>query len=108
MGGQTVLCIASMLASERVDKLVDVDGVVTAKLTPFVEKNTFRVIRLFHGTPFAILAESFFRWASPRFKPIAAYQHASWFYDMNTMLGHFDEWRIDREYANRVGMRYVW
>ncbi len=46
MGGQTALCIASMLAPGRVDKVVDVSGVVSARLTAFVERTVFRPWRL--------------------------------------------------------------
>ena len=108
MGGQISMCIASALAPERVEKLVNVDGVAAAKLTPFVEKNTLRYIKLMHGTPLAIIFENFYRFSTPRLKPVAAYQLASWFYDMKAQLDQFDTWRIDREYANRKGIRYVW
>ena len=38
MGGQIAFCIASILAPEKVEKLVSVSGVVTGKLSPIVER----------------------------------------------------------------------
>lgn len=108
MGGQISMCIASILAPQRVDKLIDVDGVANAKLTPFVEKTLFRYIKLLYGTVLADIFESFYRFTAPRFKPVARYQFASWYYDMDKMIAQFDEWLIDRVYANRPGIKHVW
>src|SRR5688572_24426260 len=104
MGGQISLCIASMLAPERVEYLIDVSGVVAAKLTPFVEAYTFRPVRLLYGTPFAYLLENYTRIFGTRFKFAARIQFASWWYDFDSR--DFDWWRIDRELANRRGMRH--
>jgi pimeloyl-ACP methyl ester carboxylesterase len=106
MGGQISLCIASMLAPERVANLIDVSGVVAAKLTPFVEATVFKPIKLLYGTPLAYLMENYTRAFSPRFQFAARTQYASWWYDFNSR--DFDWWRIDRELANRHGMRHVW
>ena len=46
MGGQTALCIASMLAPERVSKLVNVAGVVSARLTPYIERVNYKFVAL--------------------------------------------------------------
>ncbi len=106
MGGQTALCIASMLAPERVDKVVDVAGVVSAKLTEFVERTVFRPVKMLYGTPLGYIAEVYQRAVSPRFKWAARSQFASWFYDFDCV--DFDWWRIDRELANRPGIRHTW
>jgi pimeloyl-ACP methyl ester carboxylesterase len=106
MGGQTVLCIASMLAPERVDKLVDVDGVAAGKLTPFVERTVALPVMLFHRTPVGPLMEVFQRVMAPRYRWAAHIQFTSWFYDFNCVA--FDWWRIDRQLANRPGIRHAW
>jgi pimeloyl-ACP methyl ester carboxylesterase len=106
MGGQISLYIAAMLAPQRVDKLVNVAGVVTAKLTPFVETTVFQPIKQLYGTPFAYLAEVYTRIFSVRWKFAAERQFASWWYDFNAR--EFDWWRVDRVFANRAGMRHVW
>jgi pimeloyl-ACP methyl ester carboxylesterase len=106
MGGQIALCLAALLAQERVVKLVDVDGVVAAKLNPFVERTDFQPLKAFYGTPMANLMEVYSRIAGVRFKVAARQQFGSWFYDMDCV--DFDWWRIDRELANRPGMRHVW
>jgi pimeloyl-ACP methyl ester carboxylesterase len=106
MGGQIALCIASMLAPQRVEKIVDVSGVVGAKLTPLVERTIFAPLRMFYGTPLAYPLEVYQRLCSPRFKWAARYQFGSWFHDMDSL--DFDWWRVDRELANRPGMRHTW
>jgi pimeloyl-ACP methyl ester carboxylesterase len=106
MGGQIALCIAAMLAPERVENLIDVSGVVAARLTPFVEETVFKPVKMLYGTPFAYLAELYARTFSPRFKFAARTQFASWWYDFDNR--DFDWWRIDRELANRPGIRHVW
>lgn len=106
MGGQVALCIASMLAPERIDALVAVSGIVAAKLTPFVEETTFEPLKKYYGTPLVYLAEVYQRTFSPHFKLVARRQFASWWYDFDCR--DFDWWRIDRELANRRGMRHVW
>ena len=106
MGGQIAMYIAAVLAPQRVDKLVDVSGVVAAKLTPFVEATVFNPIKKLYGTPLGYLAETYNRLLSIRFKLAAQRQFASWWYDFNAR--DFDWWQVDRIYANRPGMRHVW
>lgn len=107
MGGQIALCIAGLLAPERVSKLIDVAGVVTGKLMPGVSRTILASIKLLHGVPvLPPLIEAFFRYASPRFKLPARYQFSSWFYDFNAL--DFDWWRIDRELTNQPGSRHTW
>jgi pimeloyl-ACP methyl ester carboxylesterase len=106
MGGQISLCIAAMLAPERIEKLIDVSGVVAAKLSPYVEATVFRPIKLLYGTSLTYLMENYTRAFSPRFQFAARIQFVSWWYDFDSR--DFDWWRIDRELANRQGMRHVW
>jgi pimeloyl-ACP methyl ester carboxylesterase len=106
MGGQIALCIASMLAPQRVEKLVDVSGVVAAKLTKAVERDSFRPIKLLYGTPFGYAAEVYQRSTAIKFKWAAKSQFGTWFHDFDCV--DFGWWRIDRELANRPGARHTW
>lgn len=108
MGGQTTLCIASILAPERIDKAISVSGVASAMLTPFVNQTTFRMIRFGKRTHTLALFEAFSRATAIKLKPFAAFQFASWFLDMDAMLHRFDDWEIDRIYANQRGIRHTW
>ena len=78
MGGQIAMCIASMLAPERVEKLVSVAGVVTAQLAEPVEKYFLRLVQIGRDHPWIYRANRAFihnrlyvHWA---FRP--------WFYDV--------------------------
>ncbi len=51
MGGQIAMCIASMLAPERVEKLVSVAGVVTGQLSHLVERQTYPMVKLGYKRP---------------------------------------------------------
>jgi pimeloyl-ACP methyl ester carboxylesterase len=106
MGGQISLCIAALLAPERIENVIDVSGVVAAKLTPFVETTVFKPLKLLYGTPMGYLMESYTRIFGSRFKFAARNQFASWWYDFDSR--DFDWWLIDRELANRRGIRHVW
>ncbi|MEL6527085.1 MAG: alpha/beta hydrolase [Chloroflexota bacterium] len=108
MGGQTSLCIGSMLVPERVDTLISVSGVASAELTPFVNQTTFRMIHFGQKSGLFPLIEAFSRSTAVGLKPFAAFQFASWFHDMDAMLHRFDDWHLDRKYANRRGMRHTW
>lgn len=51
MGGQIAMCIAAMLAPERVEKLVSVAGVVTGQLSDPVEKFNVKMVEMARGRP---------------------------------------------------------
>ena len=93
MGGQIALCMASMLAPERVTNLVSVAGVVAARLTSFVEENVYRGIALGRRFPWIYkIGEKLvdFRWYS-------RFSFRSWFYNMDAIP--FDDWEVDRRMA---------
>lgn len=103
MGGQIAMCIASILAPERVIKLANVDGVAAGHLVPALEAELIQGLTLIKFFPFI---ETLFRWFNIDYKWGAYYQFRSRFYDFNAMP--FDDWRIDRQMANLVGMRHAW
>ncbi len=93
MGGQIAMCIASMLAPERVEKLVSVAGVVTGQLSELVEKNIYPLVRFGHKRPWVYRLSRammnnrlYVNWA---FRP--------WFYDIRQMP--LREFTIDRSFA---------
>jgi pimeloyl-ACP methyl ester carboxylesterase len=98
MGGQIALCISSMLAPERVTKLVSVSGVVAGRLTPDVERTVYPQIAL--GARFPQLY-GLSRWLA-QYQWWARSACRAWFYDMNTVS--FDEWAIDRRMAFQPGI----
>ncbi len=51
MGGQIAMSLASMLAPERVERLVSVGGVVTGQLSEQAEKNNVRWLQFMRGKP---------------------------------------------------------
>lgn len=93
MGGQIAMCIAAMLAPERVEKLVSVAGVVTGQLSESVEKNVYPLIKLGYKRPWvyrlnrALMNNRLYvNWA---FRP--------WFYDIKKMP--LRDFTIDRSFA---------
>ena len=98
MGGQISLCIASMLAPERVTKLISVAGVVTAQLAPRVEHLTYRQVTMGAVFPwlYALTRRlSCYRWC-------ARLCLRTWFYRMDAMP--FSDWEIDRYMALQPGI----
>jgi pimeloyl-ACP methyl ester carboxylesterase len=106
MGGQIALYIASQIASERVIKLIDVDGVVSARLTDYLEKTSFALFKKYYDTPILLGVEILFRTFREYLKVITKQQFGSWWHDFDSR--DFDWWHIDRVYANRRGIRHVW
>jgi pimeloyl-ACP methyl ester carboxylesterase len=98
MGGQIVLCIASMLAPERVKKLVSVAGVVTDRLMPRVERVTYWQVAM--GAVFPWLY-ALARWLS-RYRWYAYFHFRPWFYKMGAVP--FNDWEIDRRMALQPGV----
>jgi pimeloyl-ACP methyl ester carboxylesterase len=100
MGGQTVLTIAALVAPERVIKVVDVSGVVAAKLAPAAEAtipNLKLIERFFFLYPYT-------RWLMQRENYIRK-QMTNWFYDMDCMP--LDEWAEDRYRMMQPDSRYA-
>lgn len=93
MGGQIALCLAARLASERVEQLVNVAGVVSGRLMPSVERINCRFIRIARlFPPLYSLWHYFFRYdwfVREVFK--------TWFYKIETVP--LEEWVRDREMA---------
>jgi len=103
MGGQIAMCIAALLAPERVEKLLDLDGVAAGHLVESLEKRTQLLVNTAYYFP---LFENMTRWTNISYRWGAKTQFVSWFYNFDALP--FDEWRIDREMANQSGMRYTW
>jgi abhydrolase domain-containing protein 6 len=96
MGGQIALCIASTLSPHRIQRLISVAGVVSARLSPYVENVTYKWISLSRRFPqmFALL-----RWLS-RYRWVACSPSSgfrTWFYRMEAIP--FEDWALDREMA---------
>ena len=98
MGGQIALCIASMLAPARVAKLISVGGIVSARLTPAVEKNNVGAVALGVKIP-QIYALS--RWLF-RYKRYLRSTFQTWFYNFDAVP--LDEWAMDRYMAFMPGV----
>jgi pimeloyl-ACP methyl ester carboxylesterase len=99
MGGQIALYLASVLAPERVDKLVSVAGVVAARLMPRAEHVNYRLV----------VAGAVFPWLYPLGRWLIrhrwyAYMHfRPWFHKMDALP--FEAWEIDRRMAFQQGVR---
>jgi pimeloyl-ACP methyl ester carboxylesterase len=93
MGGQIAMCIASMLAPERVDKLVSVAGVVTGQLSEDVEKKIYPMVQFGYKRPWVYRLSR----AMMNNRLYVNWVFRPWFYDIKKMpLGDFT---IDRSYA---------
>lgn len=93
MGGQIAMCIAAMLAPERVEKLVSVAGVVTGQLSESVEKTIYPLVNFGHKRPWVYRLSRammnnrlYVNWA---FRP--------WFYDIKKMP--LRDFTVDRSFA---------
>jgi pimeloyl-ACP methyl ester carboxylesterase len=90
MGGQIAMCIAAMLAPERVEKLVSVGGVVTGNLTERAQKVDGALVKIGRKFPWLYnLSRSIIN-----FPPYANWLFRVWFLDMNQPP--FKEWEVDR------------
>src|ERR1051325_1746633 len=81
MGGQISTHIAAITAPERVEHLIIVGGVVTGRLTPFVENFIVPVGRLGQKFP-APLYDQMRHWME-NYRWYGNFMFQSWFYDMN-------------------------
>jgi pimeloyl-ACP methyl ester carboxylesterase len=101
MGGQIALCIASMLAPERISKLVSVSGVVAARLTPVAEREGLRDVRLGKLFPlYYAIARRAVR------NPSGARRSSfrNWFYNMDAIP--YEDWEIDRQMTLQTSARF--
>lgn len=96
MGGQIALCIASILAPERVVKLVDVAGVVAARGGDRLERN-FTIAWLNYYFPLV----TWTLWLLSRAEWMALHIFGVLFYDVSAMP--FDSWTADRNAALQPG-----
>jgi pimeloyl-ACP methyl ester carboxylesterase len=101
MGGQITLCIASMLAPDRVAKLISVSGVVAARLTPVAEREGFRDMRLGKLLPFYY---AFGHWAVRKPSGARSSSFRNWFYDMDAIP--YTDWEIDRRMTLQTDARF--
>ncbi|MCB9456192.1 MAG: alpha/beta hydrolase [Anaerolineaceae bacterium] len=98
MGGQISLCIAGMLAPERVERLVDVSGVAAAKLMPAVEWLVYPVVWLTAQLPWLMAVH---RWVTA-FRPAAwFYFGRAWYYDIRRIPR--EVWYQDSRYSYQAG-----
>jgi pimeloyl-ACP methyl ester carboxylesterase len=98
MGGQIALCIAGQLAPERVVALVDVSGVATGKLMPYVTNFILPRMRMALGLPWVWKLT---RWYS-QWPLMARFEFSDWFYRSQNLP--FADWAIDRHYAMQPEM----
>lgn len=100
MGGQISTHIAAITAPERVEHLIAIGGVVTGRLTPFVEKVIVPAERLAQRYP--ALYDVMGGWTE-KYRWYANWVYQCWFYDMNIMP--FDAWKTDRQMAAQPSVR---
>lgn len=93
MGGQIALYIATILAPQRVDKIVSVSGVVTGRLSDRVERLIYPLVQLGRRFP------GVYGLARPllNFSPFVNFAFQPWFYDMNSLP--LEAWAADRNIA---------
>jgi len=94
MGGQISLTIASSLAPERVERLINVAGVVTGRLMPLVERLTMPLIAVRYH--FHLMVNPFVT-IPMHFAPLAYIIYRPWFHKMNSLP--FASWADDRWHA---------
>lgn len=99
MGGQIATHVAAITAPERVERLISVDGVVTGRLSPFVENFVVPSSRL--GQRIPSLYSLVNGW-SEKYRWYANFIFQGWFYDMN--FAPFDSWKIDRQMVSQRAM----
>jgi pimeloyl-ACP methyl ester carboxylesterase len=93
MGGQIAAYIAAVVAPKRVDKLVCVSGVVTGRLSDFVEKTSVPFYRTARNMPWLFgLTRSLIK-----SRLIAKSIFKSWFFNMDSIP--FEAWEEDRQLA---------
>lgn len=111
MGGQIVMGISAIIVPDRVQKVINVDGVMSARLGEVTNKAlTMTLLRAFRPLP--LLVDMFvpiYRKIIPNHPSFARIFYHTWFYDDDRFFGNdFDTWRQDRLYTFRPQMRYTW
>jgi pimeloyl-ACP methyl ester carboxylesterase len=93
MGGQIGLCLAAMLASERIEKLVNVAGVVSGRLMPTVERVNYPFTRVAKTVPqlYSLWHYLF------RYDWFVREVFKTWFYKIETVP--LEKWVRDRDMA---------
>jgi abhydrolase domain-containing protein 6 len=98
MGGQIALCVASLLAPERITKMVSVAGVVAGRLMPRVERVNWQLTKIGAVLPWLYaLGRRLIRW---RWFSYAYLRHS--FYRMDALP--FEDWEIDRRMVFQPGV----
>lgn len=98
MGGQIAFLIAARVAPRRVEKIISISGLVSAKLGPYVERMILPLsIVGFYFPPLYRLWTflSRFQWYIPQ-------QYQAWFYDWKSLP--FESWARERHYTNQPGI----
>ena len=99
MGGQIALGSAGSSAPERVESIVNISGVISGQLSPYIEKITLRFIALARRFP---VLYSIWR-ALLRYDPLIDEIFKSWFYNINSVPK--EDWAMDRDMAFRPELR---
>ena len=94
MGGQIALYIAAILAPQRVDKLLSIDGVITGQLSEKVTKTNLPLIGLARKLP-AIYGIGL---SLVDFGPYVNWAFGTWFYDIKALP--LEAWKADRVIAS--------
>lgn len=98
MGGQIAMTIAALLAPERVEKLVNVDGVVTGRLESAIQHTTYNFAAVGKAFP---QIYSFWRFLL-QYDWAVRETFKTWFYRIDCMPRQ--QWAIDRDLAFRPEM----
>jgi pimeloyl-ACP methyl ester carboxylesterase len=93
MGGQLALYVAAVLAPNRIQKIVTVNGLVTGRFTDQFEKGYIRTVSLSRRLPviFNLIRSLLI------FKPIVKNTFKQWFFDFSSYP--YCEWKPDRDAA---------
>lgn len=98
MGGQIAMSMAALLAPARIEKLVNVDGVVTGQLAPSIQNTTYRFAAV--GKVFPSIY-SFWRFLL-QYDWAVRETFKDWFYHIDCMPR--EKWALDRDLAFRPEM----
>jgi pimeloyl-ACP methyl ester carboxylesterase len=98
MGGQIAFWIAARAAPRRVEQVISISGLISAKLGPYVERLILPLSVVGYYFPLQYRLWHFlsrFRWYIPQ-------QYQAWFYDWRRLP--FEAWAKDRYYTNQPGI----
>lgn len=94
MGGQIATYLASILAPDRVHKLVSVDGVVTGKLSNWVQNFTRLTVGMGEKVP---ALYSYSLTLTKKWKAYSYFMFYPWFHDIRGVS--YEAWGLDRQMA---------